>query len=346
MATSQDTQTEASMRSMGTGRQSQDNQVVYVDENDKKDSDTARKLRLTLLESGKTTYSKMSLTKRPDGTEEWVPKDVIRIFRSSVLGTGNSSIASDAEKSRQPEFVLPKVNTGPNQERRDAVPLEDIKEAEAGIQRVLLASAGNFAVWEHFGFANAPWNRLTTQVFLMMIRGERFSYGPRQLKRVESFAIGTQVRLSCTLLSPPSVISPCRQLLLLDMYLNRLSIWEDGELTEELKVVIYIMNRFANPQGLCIGASLYNTLGDSKPHFRHFMAAVKMLVDVKGGGVTKQNNYVKLTVEGASKRDSPVDTLIKRVDRMARDYGHHLGKQQGNHCCCFHGLTCPQGGKS
>jgi len=204
------------------------------------------------------------------------------------------------------------------------VPHEDQEEAFRGLQDVILRAIGRNAAWEHFGVANKPWDSEITGLYCRLAREHFIVYSPRQIRRIQNFAIGVQC-------------------LLLDLYLNRLPMWGEEEMSDERKAIIYMCNRFCNPQvacpvlaalrsgrthaalqGLLIGASLYNSLTGDTMHFAQFISAAKMLVSVSGGIVTA-NRYVKLEVTATNKKEHTKDRFIKQVSKVGIEFGFNPG---------------------
>ena len=193
MGASEDLATEAASKDQGSGRSNNDCRVVGMDEGNKIQSQNAVLLQQTADESGIKTTTCM--VPKMDGANQvgWQRRTQATVSREARVMTANNQDFTDAQMSRLMVTVLPKTNTHANQAKRDAVPSDKQKAAFAGLQDVVLRAVGNNAPWEHFATANKPWDRTLVQVFSMMLKTKFMVYGPRQLKRIESFAIGTQV---------------------------------------------------------------------------------------------------------------------------------------------------------
>ena len=97
-------------------------------------------------------------------------------------------------------------------------------------------------------------------------------------------------------------------------------------MTADKKTLIYMCNRYPSPQGLLIGASIYNKLTNEKRYYRLFVRALKMLISVSGGGLTIINNMVLLEASKTSKYERSVDRLIKQTARAGQEFNFDPGK--------------------
>lgn len=97
--------------------------------------------------------------------------------------------------------------------------------------------------------------------------------------------------------------------------------WGEAALSKEKKAIIYICNRMPNPQGLLMGARLYNTLTGDKGNYRKFVAAAKMLVEVEDGSITRSGSYVQLGAHKSTKHGDPVNRLLKQISRKGTEFG-------------------------
>ena len=97
-------------------------------------------------------------------------------------------------------------------------------------------------------------------------------------------------------------------------------------MSEDKKTLIYMCNRYPSPQGLLVGASIYNKLTNEKRYYKLFVRALKMLISVTGGGLTIINNMVLLEASKTSKYERSMDRLIKQTARAGQEFNFDPGK--------------------
>jgi len=192
ISASEDDATDAASRSQGGGQSNLDCRFVVHDEGNKVLHQNQALRQQTSDESGVCTIGKMVPIVNNGVSEGWEKSVQTVAMRQSRSATANAGTQSAAQLSRLATIVLPKIERGQNELRRNALPPSMEKAASDGLRDVVVAAVGAHAPLEHFGVANKRFDTMILQVFSQLLSDQGIKYGPRELRRVESFAIGVQ----------------------------------------------------------------------------------------------------------------------------------------------------------